>query len=208
MKKYLIVFIFFFCLNCLGQEYKFDVFLEYQEQNDKRIRFFLFNAQNINYYFNGGSFYHGLSGKLFDLNKLLLHGYGLENLPPNELNFIYDGTVKIQHFKTNNSNYYFEKSSTLIDSLDKKIEIIVYKNIKKKRIIMKIDLILENSNFNNKNLILYFTHGIFLGADFTTELGIPKQVKVEFMNGNKYTYILTKKKTDFYLELIIPKQNE
>ena len=40
MKKYLIVFNFFFCLNCLGQEYKFDVFLEYQEQNDKRIRFF------------------------------------------------------------------------------------------------------------------------------------------------------------------------
>jgi hypothetical protein len=204
--KYIIFFLFFF-VRIFSQEYHFDRFIQYRNNFNGSIYFFMTSSLNTNYIFTGiNNRNDEIYGSIIDDNyKNRLGVFSVKNIN-NSVSFIFDKIVELEPRNNKTfTKYYFTKNEIKIDSTKTKIVILTYTSPKLKNVKRTIEIIYDNTQEKfTTNFLNTFSHGSFLNTDFNVSIGVPLKIIMDYKNGNIVSYdILTNKRIN--TTLTIPK---
>ncbi len=204
MKLKTIIFAFFLSVKIFSQDYHFDRFIQYRDDFNGNISFFMTNLMNNNYIFQGINHNNeDVYGSIVDDNRKKRAIFLVKNVN-NSVSFIFD---KIQELESRDNKsftkYYFTKTETKIDSSKTKIVILAYTSPKLRNIKRAIEIIYEDTQQKfTSDFLNDFSHGTFLNTDFEILIGIPLKIVMDYKNGNIITYnIITNKKINTILTI-------
>jgi len=190
---FLIGFLIISKLFIIEKNYDFNTIVEITSSESNNSHFFMFNDDNDDYYL---SFYtdweYKKKGIIFDNKNFKKHHFEITDLTQN-LKYI-----KSEEFFPDQKNktfieYYFEVVEKEIDSSTKLLNILKYKNTKKKKLQNAIDLTVGHSNITvDEKFLNHFCHGYFLNTSFKLSFALPKSITVYKNNNTTEIFQLTR----------------
>lgn len=196
MKKIFPIAILFFLQNIFCQEYQyhFDYLLEYKSNDTNQI-INIFNSKDDTFKMRINRGNNNYYADIIDDKNKIIHYHEAINTTNNSIQFNYLFSKKFEANSSFKYNFFFDMTEKKIDSSKTEVNILVYRNKKKKKILKKIELIIDHSEpINNIDLLNLFTHHTFLDGNLQIIKGIPLSIKIDNVTENKkYNFDLLKK---------------
>jgi hypothetical protein len=152
MKKIIFLIIFLNLFNSNAQKYFFNTLTKYNIVNRKGEIITYSNLYNDTYFLKLKKYENTFIANLYDYKNLKNHEYSVtETKIDNEFffNFKYEKTNELNHFnKKNYNNYIFDFETISSSDNIKKVKMKVFKNSKKKKLLMEYELDVKNSDYN------------------------------------------------------------
>ncbi len=155
----------FFFQDGFSQEYRFDTLYEYNS-----CSFYLVNSKDNSYYLNSSKGSKTVYGTVRDSKEKTIHEYELVNHDDSiEFNYLYSVNVNLY---PHGYGFVVESSEKKIDSTKREVNIIIYRNKRKKMIECEMTLLIENSdNLFPNQLLNAFCHGKLANTNFKIDKG-------------------------------------
>ncbi len=175
--------------NIFCQEYHFNRFLEYKDTKHNFIDVYLINTKDNSYSLELRTVYgkDSIYGVISDYKREIKHQYKVINIK-DTIQFNYMNSIKNYYHSYYVSKKLIEESKKEIDSTTKEIEILIYRNKRKKKVDWKINLLIKNSEDSlPMNILGSFTrHERLLNKDINIKTGIILNMLIENSDGEKH----------------------
>jgi hypothetical protein len=182
--------------------YTFDSFIEYTNNQNNVIDFFLFNSSDTTYYFSGSSY--SMEGSLIDYKNNTSHKFEIHK-KLNDIAFQYIESNKTKAIEKNHTfaTYYYEKEEKKVNQ-SKQLTIFAYSNKKNKKIKKTIEVIYDESNFKlNESFLSRCAHLRLENANFKITFPYPSKITIKQKNFKDHIFKISPKK-DINTQLYIP----
>ena len=210
MNKIFLALIFFSSLCINAQVYEFDSMTIYSskfEQNESKKMIYI-NSKNDSYYLQL-FFYSDLNeAKLYDIKNRKIHYFGVNEVKTKDgisISFDYQRTSNLSSNGENSlTKYIYDFDTFEINNKSKKVNLIVYKNSKRKKIILNIELEL---NENDSNLFHAYRISCIHPYESVTKFNLNENyivtsAKVNTLSKNKIEHkLLEYKQVNFAIQI-------